>query len=280
MVGVSCALAAPVLSQPAAPAAKAPAAKAAPAGKGAKKGAPKGIDLAPTIAALMGPDLEPAAHAAETLGASSDPAAHDALLDALAMGLPPAVAVVAVSALALHPAPPDVAALVRYANHHAPSVRSASLGALALYPDPVAKKAIVAGLHDQAGVVRGAAAGAASKGHVREALDPLFELLARGEEPAARALAGVADADLVRRIGDQLGKVPEPTLAQTLGFILKRADVAEPLKIDVVRAVGKIQDSSAVTVLSDYVDATPKTPARESRNEAQKMVEARLGGGK
>ncbi|NVB84226.1 MAG: hypothetical protein HOV81_37970 [Kofleriaceae bacterium] len=268
VVGLICALAG-----------TAPAQSAKGAGQGkAKKGA-KVNDLAPVIAAFNGPDLEPAARAAEQLGASSDPAAHDALLDGLAMGVPPAVAVVAVGALAMHPAPPDVAALVRYANHHTPSLRQAALGALALYPDPIAKKRIVAGLHDKAGSVRGAAATAAAKGRVREALDPLFELLARGEEPAARALAQLADADLVRRIGDQVGKVPEPTLAQTLGFILKRADVAEPLKIDVVRAVGKIQDPSAVTVLSDYVDATPKTPEKESRTEAQKMVQARVGGG-
>jgi HEAT repeat protein len=245
----------------------------------ARKKPPKGVDLSPTVAALNGPELEPAARAAETLGASSDPAAHDALLDALAMGLPKDVATVAVGALAMHPAPPDVTALVRYAHHHTPSVRQAALAALASYPDPVAKKAIVAGLHDTVASVRGAAAAAAAKGRVRESLDPLFALLARGEEPAARALAALADANLVRRIGDQLGKVPEPTLAQTLGYILKRADVAEPLKVEVVRAVGKIQDKAAVTVLSDYVDATPKTPEKESRTEAEKMVEARVGGG-
>ena len=42
-----------------------------------------------------------------------------------------------------------------------------------------------------------------------------------------------------------------------------------------MRAIGKIQDRAAVTALSDYVDATPKNPPRQSREEAQKMVEAR-----
>lgn len=258
-----------------APAAKTPAkaAKRRP-GRAAK------VDLAPLMAALGGTDVEAAARAAETLGASPDPAAHDALLDALAMGLPADVATVALGALAQHPAPPDVTALARYAGHHNPTVRSAAIGALAMYPDPVARKAVVAGLHDMTSKVRAAAAAAAAKAHVREAVEPLFALLARGEEPAAKALAAMADVDLARKIGDHLGKVPDGILASTLGLVLVRADFGpDPARVELVRAIGKIQDSQAVSALTQYLDATPKNPPRPSRQEAQKMVEARLGGG-
>jgi HEAT repeat protein len=230
--------------------------------------------------ALESESPEDAVKAAATLGASTDPAAHDALLDALAWGLPPVVAVDAIAALGQHPAPPDVTALARYAGHHNPSVRSAALAALAMYPDPAAHKLVIAGLHDSVGTVRGAAAAAAAKGHIREAIEPLFDLLARNEDAAAKALAAMADADLVRRIGDQLGKVPDRVLAQCLGMILKRADFGpDTVRVEVVRALGKIQDQSALDALSDYVDATPKNPPRQSREEAEKMVEARIGGG-
>jgi HEAT repeat protein len=268
VVGLSLALAGPATAQPA------PAKKAKAAAK-----APKS-DLAPLMKALESESVENAAKAADALGASAEPAAHDALLDALAWGLPPAVAVSAIAALGQHPAPPDVVALQRYAGHHNPSVRSAAFAALAMYPDPAARKLVVAGLHDATGTVRGAAAAAAAKGRVREAIEPLFDLLARSEEPAAKALAAMADADLVRRIGDQFGKVPDPILAQCLGMILKRQDFGpDTVRVEVVRALGKIQDQSALAALSDYVDATPKNPPRQSREEAQKMVEARLGGG-
>ena len=84
----------------------------------------------------------------------------------------------------------------------------------------------------------------------------------------------------VGRLGDQLGKAPEALLAQTLGMVLKRSDFGpEAARVDVVRTLGKIQDAAAVTALTDYLDATPKTPPRQSRDEAQKMVSARLGGG-
>lgn len=218
--------------------------------------------------------------AAETLGASSDPAAHEALLDGLAWGMPTTVSIASVTALAQHPAPPDVAALKRYATHHNPSVRSAAFAALAVYPDPIAQKAITRGLHDQLAPVRAAAAAAAAKGRVRIAVESLFALLARGEEPAAKALAQMADPDLARKLGDQLGKVPDAALANALLLILKRSDFPDPARVEIVRTIGKIKGSEAVTVLTDYIDATPKNPPRQSRQEAEKMVEARLGGAK
>lgn len=269
MVGLACALGGAAIAQPAPTRAK----------QAARQKAGK-VDLQPLVTALEGVDVEAAVKAAETLGASTDPSAHDALLDALAMGLPATVAVAAIQALAQHPAPPDVTALRRYANHHNPRVRSAALEALASYPDPAARKAILAGLRDLTGTVRAAAASAAAKGRVREAIEPLFELLARNEEAAGRALAAMADPDLARKIGDKLGAVPDAILAQTLGHVLERADFGpDAARVEVVRAIGKIQDSIAVTVLTNYIDATPKNPPRPSRHEAEKLVEARLTGG-
>lgn len=243
----------------------APAARAAPAGK------PPPKEIAADVAALAGADPDAAAAAAERLGASALPAAHDALLDALAGGVPGPVAVRAFAALAQHPAPPDAAALQRYARHRSPAVRSAALGALATYP--AGRATIVAALRDPVGSVRAAAAAAAVRGRVRDAVDPLLALLERGEEPAARALAALADLALAGRIGEQLGKVPAPSLALCLGAILGRADFGpDAARVDVVRAIAKIQDPAAVKVLADYVAATPKHPPRPSRHEAEIAV--------
>jgi HEAT repeats len=257
LVCVACALATPAMAQ-------------------RPKGKP--VDLATEIAALNGVDAEAAARAADALGASTQPAAHDALLDALALGLPPTVTTNAFAALVKHPAPPDVGALERYAKHHTPAVRGAALGALAMYPGPDAKAAVIAGLSDPVATVRAAAAAAAGKGRIRSAVEPLLKLLAKGEEPAARALAAMADSELARKLGDQLGKVPEASLALALGTILVRTDFGpDTERVEIVRAIAKINDSSAVTVLLAYLDATPKNPPRPSRQEAQGVVDARLG---
>lgn len=250
-----------------------------PAKKGPAKGAVKKVDVsAESIATLGGADLEAAAKAAELLGASTQPAAHEALLDALSLGLPAAVGVPAINALVLHPAPPDVLALRRYAGHANPSVRSAAINALASYPAPTAQGAVAAGLRDPVGSVRNASATAAGRARIKVAIEPMLLLLAKGEEASARGLAQLADPDLSRRIADQLGKVPDATLVVALGAMLKRPDFGpDAVKVEIVRAIGKIQDPSAVNALTDYIDATPKTPVRTSRQEAMLIVEARMG---
>lgn len=275
VTGLVCALAGSVVAQPAAPAKSAPAVKKAPSKAKAVK-----QDLSPVLKDLASTNPEVAVKAAETLGASTDPGAHEALLDALAWGMPSTVAIAAITALSQHPAPPDVAALKRYADHHNPSVRSAAFGALALYPDPVAQQAIARGLHDQLAPVRGAAAAAAAKGRVRIAVEPLFTLISLGEEPAMKAVAAMADPELARKLGDQVGRFPDAALAHALSLILKRNDFPDTARVDVVRTIGKIPGNDAVSALTDYLDATPKNPPRQSRQEAEKMVEARLGGGK
>ncbi|HEX4454472.1 MAG TPA: HEAT repeat domain-containing protein [Kofleriaceae bacterium] len=241
--------------------------------------APKPTALGEIVTALDGVDEDAAARSATALGDRTEPAAHEALLDALAWGLEPGVATAAIAALAKHPAPPDLALLRRYAGHHDVAVRSAALGALALYPDPIARNAIAQALRDPNATVRAAAAQAAVKGHVKAAIEPLFALLGLGEDEAAKALAAMADAELVRRIGDQLGKVPDPALASCLGLILQRADFGpDTERVEVVRALAKISDASATAALTDYVNATPANPPRASRAEAMKIVEARGAG--
>jgi HEAT repeat protein len=212
------------------------------------------------------------------LGDTDQPAAHDALLDALAFGMPGVVASVAVGELAKHPAPPDVVAIVRYAHHHDPAVRAAAVAVLAGYPDPAAHQAVVAALHDASSGVRAAAANTAARAHIRASIEPLLVLLGKGEESSARALAQLADPELAASIADHLGHVPDATLALCLGQILMRPDFGpDPARVEVVRALSKITDHSAALALGDYVDRTPRNPPRASRAAAEKVLADRGG---
>lgn len=252
---------------------------AQPAPRPARRTKKPPADLDATVAALANANVEVAAAAAEKLAGYDHPAAHEALLDALALGVPPSVAAPVLAAVAARPAPTDIASLARYAGHRNPAVRSPALDALARYADPAARAAVVAGLRDRAGTVRAAAAAAIGRAKLIEAADPLLVLLARGEEAAARSLAALADPELARRIAEHFGKVPEPTLALCLGAILKRPDFGpDTARVEVVRAIGKIQDAAAIAALTDYIDSVPKNQQRPSKQEASAMVDARLGG--
>jgi hypothetical protein len=242
------------------------------------RGRPPKIDIPAVAATLAGTDADQAIAAANQLGEAASPAAHDALLDALAFGMPPRVAVAALGALALHPAPIDVQSIGRYAHHRNPTVRAAALAALAMYPGP-AHAVVIAGLHDRATMVRNAAEAAVGKGHIRAAVDPMLQLLAKGEEGAAHGLAQLADAELARTIADRYGKVPDATLALALGLILRRTDFGpDTARVELVHAIAKIQDPAATDQLSAYVKATPANPPRQSRQEAKMVIDARGGG--
>jgi HEAT repeat protein len=235
------------------------------------------IDLAPLRAALVGADLEAAGRAAIALGAVADPAAHDALLEALATGLHPRVAALALAAVASRPAAADAPVLHLYAVHRNPEARAAALVALGGHGGDAASRALViTALGDEEPAVRAAAARAAAAAQIRDAAPRLLALLARGDAGAGPALAAFADADLARRIAELLGQAPDPLLARCLGALLARADFGpDPARVQVVRALAKVPGPEAITALTDYVEVSP---ARPSKREAEQALEVRGGG--
>ena len=245
------------------------------AGKKVKAGK---VDVGTARAALLGGDTAAAIKAATLLGTSKDQAAHDALLDALAGGLSVEVAPAALASLTTAPAPADVGVLRIYARHRSPAVRAAADAALSGYPD--GRRLLVRALGDSQGGVRAAAAEALARARAREGTERMFALLARGDEGAVKALSMMADPEMARAIGEELGKVPDGALAKCLGLILKRSDFGpDEARVQVVRTIAKISGNEATTALADYIDATPAKPPRASRKEAETVVAARLGGG-
>jgi hypothetical protein len=247
--------------------------------KPAKPAAAKKVDVDAERAALLGADVDKAVAAAAALGESADAKAHDVLADALATGLAPDVAAAALAALGRHPEDSDVAVVAFFGRYRDAEVRAAAAGALAGYKAKPATDALLRLLADDDAKVRAAAAKAAGEGKVRAAAEPLLALLAKGDEPAAGALAAIADVELARVIGEQLGQVNDDLLATALGGILARKDFGpDASRVEVVRALGKIKGATATSALADYVSATPENPPRQSRREAESLVEARLGG--
>lgn len=251
-----------------------PAAAQPSTGRSAKK--PK-VNVPAQAALLHGGDVDKAKAAAAELGKTDDAAAHDALLDGLATGLHPDVATVALGALGAAPQPTDLTTLSRYVRARSPEVRTAAVRALGAQPEGAAM--IVAALRDQEASVRAAAAEAVVARKLKNATEPLLALLDKGELPAAKALSMYADADLARIIAEHLGTAPDGVLAQCLGAILVRPDFGpEGAKLQVVRALTKLAGPEAITALGDYVDATPATPPKQSRREAEAALKQKLGG--
>ncbi|MCP4444721.1 MAG: hypothetical protein GY811_05150 [Myxococcales bacterium] len=229
--------------------------------------------------ALRSANVEEAIAAATALGTSTSPQAMGELLDALAMGLHPRVASAALDAVALRAKQDSFDVVSFYMHHRSAKVRSSALKVMGALGDKRAKAMVLGGLGDGHKKVRAAAAEILAAKKEKKAIEPLMSLLKKGDEAPALALAALANPDLARAVSELIGTAPDGLLARCLGAILMRPDFKpEEARVEVVKALGKIPGNDSLEQLTNYVGAIPEKPPRDSRSEAERIIEARLGG--
>jgi HEAT repeat protein len=298
-IALVCALAATMLVARGAAAeadAPAPAAKGKTKGKGKRAGAevasPKRAALpAERLEALRltlaAPDDGGAIEAATALGTSGASNAGEPLVEALATGCSPGRTEAALDALgklaeagALATAGDRALEVLElYAGHRAPDLRRRALKALGALRDPKVAAAttplLLARLGDAAPDVRATAGEALAARHETKASPRLFALLKRGDAGAAGPLAALATPDLVPQIAELAGTVDDALLATALGEYVKRYDVPDKLRIDVLRTIGTLGGADATTALVEYIASVPAKDNRPSKREAQKLLDQR-----
>ncbi|MFO0574536.1 MAG: HEAT repeat domain-containing protein [Polyangia bacterium] len=138
---------------------------------------------------------------------------------------------------------------------------------------------LIASLADANTDVRAVAAEALGSRREKAAEPALIKLLLRKDAAAPAALGQIGGAETARALAEMIGTVPDRLLAETLGLLLIRPDFGpDPLRLEVVKTLGKLSGSQPIDLLSDYVTATAKDKAdkaRPSRTEAQKIIEQR-----
>jgi HEAT repeat protein len=260
---------------------RAKAAKGAPASDARSASLPadklEGMRLA-----LVGGDDAAAVEAAGTLGASGAAAAAEPLVEILAAGATPARLQAALDALgklgeahALRADQTTIDALTLYAGHRAPDVRRRALKVLGALNDPRVIPPLVERLGDAASDVRAAAAAALAARHEGKAAPRMFALVARGDAGVAAPLALLATPDMVPRIAELTGTIDDGIVADALGEYVKRSDVPDKLRVDVLRTIGRLSGAVATTALVEYVASVPAKEDRPSKKEAQKLIDAR-----
>ena len=228
---------------------------------------------------LVDPSPEVATKGATRLGETNDARAFEALLDALATGLHPNVAEAALRSIAAHRKVHAYDTLAFYVTYRDARVRAAALAAMGALDDGRATQFVLSGLRDSDKLVRAEAGKLVAARKLKAGIEPLLELFKKGDEGAVEPLAAMADPDLARTIGEFIGVAPDALLARCLGSILlKPSFQPETARVQVVRSLGKVAGSEAVEQLSSYIDAIPEKPPRQSRREAEAIIEARLTG--
>jgi HEAT repeat protein len=250
-------------------------AKPKKAGAEVKKEAPKlpAEKLAKVRDILLGDDDPGAVDAAKALGQSGASNAMEPLVDLLAVGGPPGRLEVAVEALGTLGDPRAIDALEVYAGNHSPDLRRRAVKALAAIKDERVVPALLTALGDQAPDVRAAAADALAARKETKAAPRLLALVKRNDAGAAPALGLLATPELVPQLAELQGSVDDNVVASALGEYLKRDDVADPLRVDVVRTIGHLSGAAATTALVEYIATVPAKDDRPSKKEAQKLID-------
>ena len=133
----------------------------------------------------------------------------------------------------------------------------------------------MARLGDAAPDVRATAGDALAARHEPKATPRLLALVKRSDAGAAGPLALLATPDLVPHIAELAGSVDDGVLATTLGEYVKRADVPDKLRVDVLRTIGDLSGAAATTALVEYIASVPAKDDRPSKKEAQKLLDER-----
>jgi HEAT repeat protein len=199
------------------------------------------------------------------------------LVSALSVGLRPAVAVEALTALAKPKDPRALAVLTLYAGNTNTPVRLAAVKGLGLVPDARAIDTLLERLGDGQPQVRAAAAEALAARKATRAEKRLFMLVARNDAGAAGPLGALLSPSAVPQLAELHGRVDDSVLATAMGEFLKRPDVPDRLRVDVVRTVGRLPGASATAALLEYLASVPEKDQRPSKEEAQRLLDQRGG---
>jgi HEAT repeat protein len=254
------------------------AVQAARPGKAAARTPARGLggELTTQLAAELASDKEPTATAAaKRLGELGGAASSDALAGALALGLRPAVATEALGALGkIHDARALPVVTLSVGNNNL-SVRVAAVKALGRMADARGVELLLDRLGDDAPPVRAAAAEALAARKETRAEKRLFMLVTRNDAGAAGPLGAVMSPDSVPRLAELHGRIDDAVLSTALGEFLKRGEVPDRLRLDVVRTLAQLTDAASTAALVEYVASIPERDARPSKEEAQKVLDKR-----
>lgn len=225
--------------------------------------------------ALEGQDDVVFVETAKTLGGSRAANASVPLIEVLALGTTPNLAVAALDALAKLAQPRSADIVLAYCGNRNPAVRKSALLALAALSDPRAGAVFLSRLGDEDQGVRSVAAVAAARRLKAEAAPRLLGLLEAKDAAAAVPLGQVAPVGELPSLIGLRGRVPDGDYATLLGEVLKRSDVPDPTRVEVVRALGDVPGADATTALAEFV-GDPAGGARGGRPLASQVLAKKM----
>jgi HEAT repeat protein len=222
---------------------------------------------------LLDEDDAAAIDAAKALGQSGAANAVEPLVELLSVGASPARSEAALDALGALAVPSTVDVLEVYAGNRTPDVRRRAGKALGAIKDERAVPSLLTALGDAAPDVRAAAADALAARKESKAGPRLLLLVKRNDLGVAPALGLLATPELVPQLAELQGTVDDNVVAAAFGEYIKRDDVADGLRVDVIHTMARLSGAATTAALIEYLASIPAKDERPSKKEAQKVVD-------
>jgi hypothetical protein len=125
-------------------------------------------------------------------------------------------------------------------QHRRPAARLLAYRGLAQIPGPLSDEALARGLRDSDAAVRGLCATQLGERNARAHAELLLRALERGVPEAAVAIGKLGDASMVARYDALLQRLPIDVMLGGYAEFLKRSDLAESTKLEIVARLGEV----------------------------------------
>lgn len=213
--------------------------------------------------------------ATQALADSGASNAAQPLIEMLAVGVRPPATIAAIDALKKLRDPTSVEVLALYAGNRGIEIRRHAVEAIGVFADARVVPILMDRLGDAAPEVRAAAADALATRDEKAAVPRLLALFKKNDAAAAAPLGALAPISALGELQQLQGGVSDDNLATALGEMLKRRDVPEPTRVEIVKALAGVLGASSTTALIEYVGSLPASDRRASKVQAQKVVDER-----
>ena len=265
---------APVAARSPAPAAAEPAATPAPTSAVASQTPP--IDNSELIHRIEAAAVRPSAEAARTIS------------QIILRGPAPEVIVAGLNALGVVGRPEGAAAVARFLRHRRPAIRRQAIAAARTVHTPSVIEALADLLGDPDEAVRRDAAVALAEIGNRSVVQQVLEAFERDLEdatgpqggpltqPCALGIGKFGGADDITRLMAFLGRAPLQALTDAARPALRRSDLPEAFRVDLVNSIGRLATRDVRNFLNAVIAeaaAPDNAIARTARDAAARIAE-------
>lgn len=227
--------------------------------------APTLADLATIVPKLESANADEVRDAIDLLTVIERPEVVPPLAALLRSGQPDAITDRSLEALGALAQPAAIDVLVEFTHHRREGARRRAYQSLASIQDPRVPRLLEQGLRDSDRGVRGAAALALGDIGARASVDTLFIAFDRGVIEAAIAIGKLGDAAAVNKFSESIGRRPLSVMLSGFEQFVRRSDLTDAVKLDIVQRLGEIAGPLVKSFLRDYLGTLSQLTGNAAR---------------